>query len=101
MPDHKWFGGKLKELREKAGLSQVELAAKVDMNKDGIARLERGERFPGWKTVCVLAELFHVNLGEFGQPPARSVEPKRGRPPKPKLAEPAPKRPRGRPRKIT
>jgi transcriptional regulator with XRE-family HTH domain len=96
------FAGRLRELREQAGLSQKELAEKADLTTDGISRLERGDRSPSWETAVALAEALDVDCRAFLQEPAERPEGGRGRPPK-RSAEPegvpTPKRPRGRPRK--
>jgi transcriptional regulator with XRE-family HTH domain len=95
------FAGRLRELREQAGLSQKELADKANLTTDGISRLERGDRSPSWETAVTLAEALGVEVSAFLQEPAPRPQTGRGRPMKP-LAEPAevpPKRPRGRPRR--
>jgi putative transcriptional regulator len=80
MADPRWFGGRLRELRTQAGLSQPQLAGKVGMNKDALARLERGERLPSWPTVLALAEALGVSCEAFTQHPAEQAPPGRGRP---------------------
>lgn len=99
MTNPKWFGSRLRELREEAGLSQAQLAAKAGTKANTVARIERGERIPCWEIICAFAAALDVDLGEFGREPVAKVEKRRGRPRK-MQAEPAqPKRPRGRPRK--
>ncbi|HZZ78216.1 MAG TPA: helix-turn-helix transcriptional regulator [Gemmataceae bacterium] len=80
------FGSRLKELREQAGLTQGELAAKAEMSQAGISDLEqsRGGRKPKWQTVQKLAVALGVSIEVFSEP-AKSEE----------------KTPRGRPRKST
>jgi transcriptional regulator with XRE-family HTH domain len=95
------FGQRLRELRERAGLTQGQLAERAGMHRQGIAKLELGEREPLWSTVQALAEALGVSFEQLAEkresppPPAR-----RGRPPKAKPEAEAPKRPRGRPRKA-
>jgi transcriptional regulator with XRE-family HTH domain len=94
------FAGRLKELREQAGLSQEELADRAGLNKFSVARYEQGRRMPAWGSVIALARALGVKCDAFEVPPATVPEPKRGRPPKPPAdAEVKPKRPRGRPKK--
>src|SRR5262245_61375926 len=93
------FAGRMKELREQAGLSQQQLADRLGTTVRNISRLETGVQEPTWPTVLALAEVFGVDCNAFTQEPAARPEPSRGRPPKAKGEEPAPKRPRGRPRK--
>lgn len=59
------FGKRLRELRDKAGLTQDELAGQVKMEQSSIARLERGEREPGWATVLRLADALGVTPDAF------------------------------------
>jgi transcriptional regulator with XRE-family HTH domain len=100
MFDPDWFGGRLRELREGADLSQVELARRVGMTKDGLARLERGERKPSWDTVAAICQALKVDCTAFAQPPAEREPSGPGRPRTTPPPDPeAPKRPRGRPRK--
>jgi transcriptional regulator with XRE-family HTH domain len=94
-----WFGGRLRELREQRQLTQPQLADKAGMNKDALARLERGERSPTWETVVALTEALAVSPEAFLQEPAARQPAGPGRRAKPKDEEEKPKRPRGRPRK--
>jgi transcriptional regulator with XRE-family HTH domain len=96
-----WFGGRLRELREQQQLTQSQLAGKAGMNKDALARLERGERSPTWETVVALTEALSVSPEAFLQEPAAREPTGPGRRAKPKDGSEAekPKRPRGRPRK--
>jgi transcriptional regulator with XRE-family HTH domain len=96
-----WFAGRLRELREAKGLIQKELAERAGMTPDGIVKLESGARRPTWETVLALCQALNAEVGEFAKEPTNQHEPRRGRPPKGTSEEPAPKRPRGRPRKGT
>ena len=49
---------RIAELRERAGLSRVELAARVDVNPQTIGYLERGEYNPSLALAFRLADLF-------------------------------------------
>jgi transcriptional regulator with XRE-family HTH domain len=76
-----WFAGRLKELREQAGLTQQQLADKAGLSKFGISDLEQGRRIPGWDTVLALASALGVSTDAFAIPPAKPVLPSpRGRP---------------------
>ena len=94
-----WFAGRLRELRGEAGLTQEQLAERVGVKRDAIARWERGTREPSWSNVVALADALGVSCDAFRQEPRPAPEPQRGRPRKAPAAAPAPKRPRGRPRK--
>ena len=97
-----WFAGRLKELREQAGLTQPELADRAGLSKAGIADLEQGRREPSWATAVALAGALGVEVTAFLQEPAPREPAGRGRPPKATAEQaeaPTPKRLRGRPRK--
>jgi transcriptional regulator with XRE-family HTH domain len=59
------FGDRLKELRERAGLSQAQLADRAGMNVFGVAKLEQGQREPSWATVLALATALGVDCTAF------------------------------------
>jgi transcriptional regulator with XRE-family HTH domain len=88
MTGAQWFGGRLRELREQAGLTQSGLGERAGLSGNALARLERGERQPLWETVLALAEALGVGVEAFTTPPAQMPKPKRGRPRK-KLADQA------------
>jgi transcriptional regulator with XRE-family HTH domain len=95
-----WFAGRLRELREAAGLTQQQLAERAGMAWRTITHLEGGDRKPSWETVLALCQALSVEVGEFAKEPTAQYEPRRGRPPKGIAAEPAAKRSRGRPKKT-
>jgi transcriptional regulator with XRE-family HTH domain len=101
------FGEKLKTAREAAGLTQEQLAERAGVYIHVVSKLERGVREPTWPTALKMATALGVSVAAFegellGDGP--KVVRQRGRPLKtPTEAappEPAPKRPRGRPRKV-
>ena len=55
---------RIAELREGAGLSRVELAARVDVNPQTIGYLERGEYNPSLALAFRLADLFGLSVEE-------------------------------------
>lgn len=55
---------RIAELREAAGLSRVELAARADVNPQTIGYLERGEYNPSLALAFRLADLFGLPLEE-------------------------------------
>jgi transcriptional regulator with XRE-family HTH domain len=90
MADKQTFGERLKHLREKAGLTQQELADGAGMHRFGVAKLERDEYGPSWATVQALAKALNVNCLAFegtvepsGEKPVRP----KGRPKKPASGE--------------
>jgi transcriptional regulator with XRE-family HTH domain len=96
--DH--FAARLRELRERAGWTQDQLADRAGMTREGVAQLEISRRAPAWKSVLALANALGVGVEAFTAPPSERPAPGRGRPAKAREeAPPAAKRPRGRPRK--
>lgn len=96
-----WFAGRLREVRATAGLTQKELAERIGVTIDGLAKLERGERKPGWETVVALCDALNVSCDTFRTPPAVAETAPRGRPRKEPAGDstpPTPQRKRGRPR---
>jgi transcriptional regulator with XRE-family HTH domain len=81
------FAGRLRELRETAGLTTYALAKKCGLTKQALYRLEQGDSEPTWQTVQLLAAALGVDCRSF-------IDPDLQPPPQ----EPA--RPRGRPRKT-
>lgn len=61
----KTFSSRLRELREKAGLSVQELATKANLNRQVIYKLEDGNRDPAWRTVQALADALKVKTEAF------------------------------------
>jgi transcriptional regulator with XRE-family HTH domain len=70
------FGARLKALREQAGLTQKQLAAKAGVSQRGIANWELGLRDPAWTNVLKLAEALGVEVGAFVGGPTK---PKKGK----------------------
>jgi transcriptional regulator with XRE-family HTH domain len=104
-----WFAGRLKELREQAGLSQKSLAEKAGLVTSAVGHLEQGLRKPTWETVLALAKALGVSCEAFTTPPAEETARSRGRPRKvregtddatptlqPEDMPPAQRKPRGR-----
>ena len=59
------FAARLRTLREAAGLSIPDLAAKCSMPRQTVHRLERSERAPSWETVQRLAKALGVRPNDF------------------------------------
>lgn len=59
------FGNKLKEIRIKQNLTQVELAEKSDLHPNYIGMVERGERNPSLINIDKLAKGLNISLSEI------------------------------------
>jgi transcriptional regulator with XRE-family HTH domain len=70
------FAGRLRALREQAGLTQVQLAEKAGLTLQGLGQIERGRRQPSWPTVQALARALGVDCTVFADnpPPAPAAE---------------------------
>jgi transcriptional regulator with XRE-family HTH domain len=102
------FADRLRELRERAGVSQAQLAERVGVHTLSISKLERGLHEPLWPLVLAIAKALGKPVQDFvadGEA-APGAAPKRP-PGRPRKAPPegpadgagaAAKRPRGRPR---
>ena len=55
----------MKEYREKKRFSRADLAGRVGVHKDTIARYERGERSPSAKTLKKIAEALGCSADEL------------------------------------
>ena len=76
-----WFAGRLRELREQAGLSRQQLADRAGMKSEaGIRNLEQGIRRPSWDTVLALCQALGVSCDAFTRPPGELPPPRVGRP---------------------
>ena len=59
------FGGRVRELRQRAGLSQEDFAAKCDLDRTYISGIERGKRNVALRNVEAIAMAFGVSLSEL------------------------------------
>jgi y4mF family transcriptional regulator len=74
------FGEVLRELREKAGLTQLTLAQKAGVSQRGISHLEQGLRSPNWETVVAICEALGVSCETFRlDEPAKPAGKKKGK----------------------
>ena len=104
------FAAPLRELRERAGLTQAQLAQRAGLHISAVTRFEQGLREPALATAAGLAKALAVKVDDFLAEPTQAVtKPSRGRPPKPAPAMPStppaetleetPKKPDGQTRK--
>jgi transcriptional regulator with XRE-family HTH domain len=82
-----YFGGRLRELREAAGLTQQQLADRCGLHRVALARLETSESVPAWDTVLSICAVLGVSSEAFRQAPAKAPRKGPGRPPTRKPAD--------------
>ena len=77
------FGGALRQARNRAGLSQAELAEKAGLDQRAISTWETRVREPGLFAAVRLAEALGVSVYDLLRPVGGEAPPRgRGRPPK-------------------
>ena len=59
------LGRKLKELRINAGLTQEELASKLNLSRVNYTRYENGKVRPDYETIIKLADFYDISLDEL------------------------------------
>ena len=80
------FAAQLRQVREKAGLSQYGLAKRTGLTRQAVWQLEMGESEPSWTTVQLLALALAVDYDALADPDLE-------------LPDAGPVKSRGRPRK--
>ena len=75
MPENETFAERLKRVRKKTGLSQEDLAHKLELSTMTIRRWESGERQPRLEEIQKLAKALHISEDELlnGEPEATWV----------------------------
>ena len=59
------FGNRLYELRKQKGLSQEELANRMDVTRQTVSKWELGDSTPDMDKLVLLGELFDISLDEL------------------------------------
>lgn len=65
MQDSKKLGKNLKKAREKAGLTQQEVADQVGIHVNYYARIERGEEVAALETLRAIAKVLKVRVSDI------------------------------------
>lgn len=63
--DRKFIAKKIKEYRLKRGLTQAELAEKIDISTKQISRIELGDFYPSLSTFFKIIEILNINMSNF------------------------------------
>lgn len=66
------FGARVRELRERLGFSQEELAGRAGLDRTYISSCERGRRNVSLSTISKLAVALSVSLDELLKPPSEN-----------------------------
>ncbi|MBO6087479.1 helix-turn-helix transcriptional regulator [bacterium] len=66
--DKKYIAKKIKEYRLQNGLTQEELAEKIDIGTKQISRIEVGDFYPSLNTFLKIVEVLNINLNDFIAP---------------------------------
>lgn len=53
---------RLKEIRQKRGITQLKLSIDLNMNQNTISRYETGERQAGYSELIAIADYFDVSI---------------------------------------
>ena len=62
--DMKWFfSQKLQLIRKNKGLTQEELAGKLDVSRQAVAKWESGQVYPDISNLIQISKLFNVTVG--------------------------------------
>lgn len=59
------LGIQLKIYREKSGLSQSQLAAKLNISRQAVSKWENGKTFPDIQNLILLSNIFQITLDEL------------------------------------
>ena len=59
------FGNRLYELRKQKGMSQEELANRLDVTRQTVSKWEVGDSAPDLEKLTALGELFEISLDEL------------------------------------
>ncbi|HFH9951105.1 TPA: S24 family peptidase [Streptococcus suis] len=60
-----YIGQKIKDFRKLAGMTQTDLAQRLETTKQTISRYEKGDRKPGQDTLFDLADVFGVSIDDL------------------------------------
>ncbi len=73
----KHFGARVKRYREEGGLSQEQLAEKIDVDFSTIGKIETGVNFPSAKTIVNLINFFNIGPAELFNFGKRNITPEK------------------------
>ena len=56
------FGEKLQKLRKESGLSQEDLASRLEVSRQAVSKWERDNGYPETEKIIRMSRIFHVTL---------------------------------------
>jgi len=59
------LGLKIRQLRKARGLTQEQLAEKLDIDNKHLSKIEKGDHKPTYKLILKLAEVLQINIYDF------------------------------------
>ena len=65
------LGGRIRERRETAGVTQAELSSRAGIGRVTLTRIEKGEHSPRTETLTAIARALGVEVEDLMLPPAR------------------------------
>jgi len=63
------LGNKINHFRQSAGLTQEQLAEKMNVTRQTVSNWERGINEPDFDSLCRLAKVFGITLNDFTEEP--------------------------------
>lgn len=65
IPQARYVGLKIRQLRKKRNLTQTELSAKIGVQQSDLSRMEKGEYRISLDTLFKILQVFEMNIQEF------------------------------------
>lgn len=66
----------LKEIRQRKGLTQMQVAQKLRISRAAYTNIENGKRDPDTETLCAISDLYGVTVDELlGREPEKTAAP--------------------------
>lgn len=72
LDDKSYIAKKIKEYRIASGMTQAELAEKIDISTKQVSRIEVGDFYPSLGTFLKIAEALNMDLSDFVTPNPQS-----------------------------
>lgn len=65
LADKQYIAKKIKEYRKKSGLTQAELAEKIDIGTKQVSRIEIAEFYPSLSTFFKIVDVLNIDINDF------------------------------------